>query len=55
MSQKKTWSAKAKLKIALEALRGDMTITEICQQHKVAPSQVHAWKKLLRDITESGV
>ena len=49
MSQKKKWSAKDKLKIALEAIKEDVTINAVCQRHKVAPSQVHAWKKLLRE------
>lgn len=47
MSQKKKWSSKAKLEIALLALKGDRTINDICQQYQVAPSQVHAWKKIL--------
>lgn len=46
MAQKK-WSPPMKLKIALLALKGDRTINEICEDYKVAPSQVHAWKKLL--------
>ena len=49
MSQKKKWSAKAKLEIALLALKGTKTINEICEHYQVAPSQVHAWKKLLVD------
>ena len=46
MSQKK-WSPAMKLKIALAALKGDSTINEICERYQVAPSQVHAWKKML--------
>lgn len=49
MTQKKKWTPKAKLEIALLALKGDMTINEICQHYQVAPSQVHAWKKLIVD------
>lgn len=49
MANHKKWSASAKLKIALEALRGDKTINEICEAHRVAPSQVHQWKKQLLD------
>lgn len=47
MTQKKKWSASAKLKIALEAYKNETTITDICQRYQVAPSQVHAWKKQL--------
>lgn len=47
MSQKKIWSASAKLEIALLAIKGDMTIGDICKHQQVAPSQVHAWKQLI--------
>ena len=47
MSQKKKWSPKSKLEIALLAIKGDMTINDICQHYQVAPSKVHAWKKQL--------
>ena len=49
MSQKKKWLPAAKLKIALAALKNDKTIAGICQDYRVAPSQVHAWKKRLLD------
>lgn len=47
MGQKKKWSSSAKFEIALQAVKGDNTIAEICQRYQVAPSQVHAWKKEL--------
>lgn len=47
MSKKKKWSAIAKFEIALMALKGDVTLNEICKRYAVAPSQVHAWKKQL--------
>jgi transposase-like protein len=47
MAKHKKWSAQAKLKIALEAFKGDKTINEICKAYNVAPSQVHEWKKQL--------
>ncbi|GAB4223487.1 MAG: hypothetical protein Tsb005_18710 [Gammaproteobacteria bacterium] len=46
MSQKK-WSPAMKLKVALSALKGNCTIAEVCEKYHVAPSQVHAWKKML--------
>ena len=49
MVQKKKWSGKLKLEIGLLALKGDRTINDICQHYQVAPSQVHAWKKLIMD------
>lgn len=47
MSKKKKWSAAAKFEIALLALKGEMTLNELCKQYAVAPSQIHAWKKQL--------
>lgn len=38
-----------KLKIGLLALKGDMSINDICQQYQVAPSLVHAWRKQILD------
>ena len=47
MSQKQKWSSAQKFEITLLAIKGEMTITEICQRYTVAPSLVHAWKKQL--------
>jgi len=51
MSQTKKWSAQAKFEIALQALKSESTINDICERYQVAPSQVHAWKK---ELLESG-
>jgi transposase len=47
MAQKKKWSAAAKFEIALLAIQGEKTLSEICKRYQVAPSQIHAWKKEL--------
>lgn len=44
---RKTHSEQFKFKIALLAMKGDMTIAEICHEHEIAPSLVHKWKKQL--------
>lgn len=49
MAKQNKWSASAKLKIAVSAIKGDKTINEICKDYNVAPSQVHKWKKQLLD------
>ena len=58
MSQKKTWSSSAKLEIAILAIKGEMTIADICKHYQVAPSQVHSWKQLIikegRQLFEKG-
>lgn len=47
MAQKKKWSPSLKFEIALLAVKGEVTINEICKRYQVAPSQVHNWKKQL--------
>lgn len=46
---KKTHSSAFKFKVALEALRGDQTIQALCQAYNLHPSQVHKWKRHLRE------
>ena len=38
-----------KAKVALSALRGDKTLTEIAQQYEVHPNQVTEWKRQLAE------
>ena len=45
MTTRRRFSADFKAKIALEALRGDLTIQEIAARYKVHPNQVSTWKK----------
>lgn len=47
MSKNKKWSATAKFEIALLAIKGETTLSTICQRYQVSPSQAHAWKKEL--------
>jgi putative transposase len=51
-------TAKSKSKIALEALKGDQTISEIASKNSVHPTQVTRWKKQLEvgmiEIFEKG-
>ncbi|WP_338453600.1 IS3 family transposase domain protein [Candidatus Bealeia paramacronuclearis] len=44
---RKTHSKDCKFKVALEAIRGDMTIAQIVSKYQVADSLVHKWKKQL--------
>jgi len=39
-----------KFKVALEAIRGDLTIAQIVSRYQVAESLVHRWKKQLLDL-----
>ena len=51
MSKNKKWSSAAKFEIALEAIKNDTPLNEICKKHEVSPSQVHAWKKQLLEVS----
>lgn len=45
MAKNKKWSASAKFKIVVEAIKGEVTLNELCNRYEVSPSQVSAWKK----------
>lgn len=47
MQKKNERSGSFKFKVAIEALRGNKTTAEICQEFGVVSSQVFAWRKEL--------
>ena len=52
-SGRKTYSPDFKAKVALEAVRGKLTVNEIAKQFAVHPNQVGIWKKqLLESIAD---
>lgn len=42
--QRRKHSASFKAQVALEAIRGDLTVAEISKKHNLHPGQVQAWK-----------
>ena len=43
--QRKTYSTDFKVKVVLEAFKGQRTINEICSHYGIHPNQVSQWKK----------
>lgn len=46
---RKIFSAEHKAKVALVALAGDKTISQICSEFETHETQVHEWKKQAKD------
>jgi transposase len=46
---KKVYSREFKFKVAIEAIKGDLTIVQIMSKYQVAESLVHRWKKQVLD------
>ena len=48
-TQRKTYSAEFKAKVALDAIRCQKTINELALKYEVHPNQIAQWKKLALD------
>jgi transposase len=46
---RKTYSPKFKARVAVDALRGEKTLSELGSQYKVHPIQIAKWRKLALD------
>jgi len=51
---RKTHSPEFKAKVALEAIKGMKTVSELASQFQVHPTQISAWKKQAREILPEG-
>ena len=43
----RTFSKEFKFKVAMEAIRGDLTIAEIISKYQVSKTAIHEWKRLV--------
>ena len=49
-SKRKTHSAEFKAKVAMDAIKGLKTASELASQHQVHPTQISTWKKQALEI-----
>ena len=49
MSKRKQHSPEFKAKVALEALKGEETVSELSSRFGVHPTMIHQWKRALFD------
>ena len=49
---RRRYTSSFKSKVALEAIRGQKTISKIASEYEVHPNQVSQWKRQLRDGLE---
>lgn len=45
MRKRRRFTAEFKAKVALEALRGELTLAEIAKKYDLHPNMIRAWKK----------
>jgi len=46
--KRRSHSEKFKAKVAIEAIKGIKTLSELATEYKIHPNQISAWKKLLQ-------
>lgn len=49
MAKRRNFSAQFKAKVALEALRGEQTLSELAARYEVHPNLITTWKKRARE------
>ena len=50
--KRKSYTAAVKAQVALAAIKGDKTVSELASLHGVHPTLIHAWKKQLVQSAE---
>jgi|AntRauTorckE5430_2_1112549.scaffolds.fasta_scaffold07866_3 transposase len=52
MAKRTVHSTKFKKRVALDAIKDQLTVAELARKHQVHPSQIKAWKKILTDESD---
>ena len=55
MKTRRRFSAEFKAKVALEAIRGERTISELATKHQLHPNQITQWKRHAIEKSGQGV
>jgi len=50
--ERRRFSPAIKARVAIEAIKGHRTVTELAGEYRVHPGQITQWKKLLLDSAE---
>ncbi len=50
MKKRKTYDDQFKARVALEAVKGEWSISEVATQFDVYPNQIMRWKKELQNL-----
>ncbi len=53
MAKRRQFSTDFKAKVALEAIRGELTLAEIAQKYQVHPNMIAGWKRRLTEDAAS--
>ena len=51
---RKIWTVEEKLGIVVAMLKGDVPVTEICQQHQMSATQAYRWRDLFPSRLDIG-
>lgn len=54
MSIKKNYTAEDKAKVALAALSGDLTLSQISSKYQIHATQINRWKSIARESIVAG-
>ena len=49
MAKRRQFTAEFKAKVALEAIRGELTVAQIAKKYEVHPNMIAGWKRRLAD------
>ena len=49
MAKRRQFSAQFKATVALEAIRGELTMAELAKKHEVHPNMIAGWKRRLTE------